>query len=242
MLSTALALAARGLSIFPCRPGLKTPAFKGSFEDATREPEQIKEWWASTPDFNIAVATGDKSGLFVVDVDNEDGFAALTKCGVIPDTIEAVTANGTHFYFRMPAFDLRNSVRKLGPGLDIRANGGYVLAPPSLHPSGKRYAWSVDSANKLANPPQWLLDKLTDRPHAPRADVSQLMDDVAEGQRNDRITRLAGHLLRHRVHIQMTASLLLAWNKQHCNPPLEDEEVLRTIDSISKCETRRRAH
>jgi hypothetical protein len=111
--------------------------------------------------------------------------------------------------------------------------------PPSIHPTGKRYCWSVDSANAFADAPQWLLDKLTDRPQR-HTDPSELVGDVTEGQRNDRIARLAGHLLRHRVHIQMTASLLLAWNAQHCIPPLDSDEVLRTTHSISKCEGRRR--
>ena len=240
MLSSALALARNGMSVFPCRVRDKRPATANGCTDATRDPDQIRAWWQQDANFNIGIATGDRSGIFVVDIDNEDGFAALAKLGVMPDTVAAVTANGEHFYFKMPECDLRNSVRKIADGVDIRANGGYVLAPPSIHPSGKRYAWDVDSASAFADAPDWLLDKLTDRPR--KVDVSGLMADAPEGERNDRIARIAGHLLRHRVHVEMTASLLLAWNCQHCTPPLDDDEVLRTIESICKCEGRRRGH
>ena len=212
-----------------------------AINSATRDPDQIRAWWQQDENFNIGIATGNKSGVFVVDIDNEDGFVALAKLGVMPDTVAAVTANGEHFYFKMPSCDLRNSVRKIAAGVDIRANGGYVLAPPSIHPTGRRYAWNVDSASKFADAPDWLLATLTDHPRT-KVDVSKLVGDAPEGERNDRIARLAGHLLRHRVHVEMTANLLLAWNRQHCNPPLADDEVLRTIESICKCEGRRRGH
>jgi hypothetical protein len=242
MLSSALKLARNGMAVFPCRVRDKRPATANGCTDATRDPDQIRAWWQQDANFNIGIATGDMSGIFVVDVDNEDGFVALAKMGVMPDTVAAVTANGEHFYFKMPDRDLRNSVRKIAAGVDIRANGGYVLAPPSIHPSGKRYAWSVDSARVCAAAPDWLLDKLTDRPRGGKADVSSLMADAPEGERNDRIARIAGHLLRHRVHIEMAVGLLLAWNQQHCTPPLDDDEVLQTIESICKCEGRRRGY
>src|SRR5262249_31237630 len=197
MLSSALALARNGMSVFPCRVRDKRPATANGCIDATRDPDQIRAWWQQDTNFNIGIATGDRSGVFVVDIDNEDGFAALTKLGVMPDTVAAVTANGEHFYFKMPTCDLRNSVRKIAAGVDIRANGGYVLAPPSIHPSGKRYVWDVDSAGTFADAPDWLLDKLTDRPRDKKVDVSGLMADAPEGERNDRIARIAGHLLRH---------------------------------------------
>jgi hypothetical protein len=217
MLSSALRLARNGMAVFPCRVRDKRPATANGCTDATPDQEQIKAWWQQDENFNIGIATGDKSGVFVVDVDNEDGFAALAKMGVMPDTVAAVTANGEHFYFKMPDCDLRNSVRKIAAGVDIRANGGYVLAPPSVHPSGKRYAWSVDSARVCASAPGWLLDKLTGRLRDRQADVSGLMADAPEGERNDRIARIAGHLLRHRVHIEMAVGLLGSpRSKQRC--------------------------
>jgi Bifunctional DNA primase/polymerase, N-terminal/Primase C terminal 1 (PriCT-1) len=241
MLSAALKLAATGMAVFPCRVRDKRPATANGFKDASRDHEQIRAWWQSEPNFNIGIATGTMSSIFVVDVDDDGGEHELCKLGVLPDTVEAITARGRHIYFRMPRIQIGNSAGKVAPHVDVRGDGGYVLAPPSIHPSGRRYCWSVDSSSAFADAPLWLLDKLTDQP-CRRADPSELISDAAEGQRNDRVARLAGHLLRHRVHIQMTANLLLAWNAQHCIPPLGDDEVLRTIDSISKCESRRRGH
>src|SRR4030095_253716 len=72
---------------------------------------------------------------------------------------EVITGAGRHIWFRMPDTELRNSASKIAPGIDIRADGGYVLAPPSVHPSGRRYAWSVDSASTIAEAPAWLVAK-----------------------------------------------------------------------------------
>src|SRR5262249_58094604 len=113
------------------------------------------------PAANIGVATGKPSGIFVVDVDGVDAEAELRKLeaqhGALPPTIEVITARGRHVYFKMPAAPIRNSTGKLGPGLDIRATGGYVFAPPSIHPTGRRYPWSGDFANALAAAPAYLL-------------------------------------------------------------------------------------
>jgi hypothetical protein len=241
MLSSALALAKNGMAVFPCRVRDKRPATANGCTDATSDLDQIRAWWQQDENFNIAIATGAKSGIFVVDIDDDDGAAALARMGVMPDTVVATTAKGEHFYFKMPKCDLRNSASKIADGVDIRGNGGYVLAPPSIHPSGARYAWDRDSARAFAEAPDWLLDKLTDQPRerAP-VDVSGLMADAPEGERNDRLARLAGHLLRHRVHVEMVHALLLAWNEKHCVPPLDDVEVLRVISSICKCEEKRR--
>jgi hypothetical protein len=240
MLTHALKLAERGLCVFPCRAGDKLPATGHGCNDATRDATRIRSWWRQDENFNIGIATGTPSGMFVVDVDDDGGEHALLKLGVLPDTVEVITARGRHIYFKMPrAGDIRNSTGKIAPHVDTRGTGGYVLAPPSLHPSGRRYCWSVDSARTLADAPTWLLERLSDAPQR-RVDRAALMGDVREGQRNDRIARIAGHLLRHRVHPHMTAELLLAWNMRHCLPPLSDNEVLQTIDSIANCEARRR--
>jgi hypothetical protein len=102
------------------------------------------------PDTGIAVRTGAESGLVVLDVDPQHGgddtlAELLAAHGVLPITVECFTGGGgRHIYFRHPGGEVRNSAGKVGPGLDIRGDGGYVVAPPSPHPSGRRYEWSVD--------------------------------------------------------------------------------------------------
>ena len=160
--ASALSLAERGLFIFPLLARDKRPATGHGLKDATRDPALIRGWWAENPEFNIGVATGAASRIFVVDVD--DAEAELRKLetanGTLPATVESITAKGRHLFFRWPKFKIRNSVGKLAPGIDIRGEGGYVVGPPSIHPSGRRYHWSVDSAKRTAEAPDWLLAKL----------------------------------------------------------------------------------
>lgn len=117
--------------------------------------------------YNIGLATGSRSGnVLVLDIDTkgEDGYAtlALLAPGDLPTTLAARTpSGGAHLYFRLPrGVRIKNSVRKLGPGLDIRAEGGFVVIPPSLHRSGGRYEW-VEPLADIAPCPDWLLALLT---------------------------------------------------------------------------------
>jgi Bifunctional DNA primase/polymerase, N-terminal len=159
----ARALAAKGLFVFPCIERGKTPAVAHGLHDATADAAVIDGWWNGNASLNVAVATGRMSGIFVVDVDGDGAEAALRAFevinGALPATVEVITGAGRHIWFRMPDTELRNSASKIAPGIDIRADGGYVLAPPSVHPSGRRYAWSVDSASTIAEAPAWLVAK-----------------------------------------------------------------------------------
>src|SRR5215471_1208019 len=161
MLKTARALAEKGMHVFPCVPRNKRPATAHGLKDATTDPLEIEAWWGRDPNYNLAVATGSVSGVFVVDIDGEDAEAELRRLekehGQLPATVESVTGRGRHIFFRCPDKPVRNTAGKIAAGIDTRGDGGYVLVPPSMHPSGKRYAWSVDSAASFADAPDWLL-------------------------------------------------------------------------------------
>ena len=165
MIRTAMALAQKGMAVFPCRPQDKRPATANGLKDATTDLDIIRQWWRQEPQFNLAIATGAVSGIFVVDVDGLDAEVELRRLeaeyGGLPSTVEAITARGRHVYFRSPEVPVRNSASKIAPGIDVRGDGGYVLAPPSIHPSGRRYEWSVDCATALAEAPVWLIDKIS---------------------------------------------------------------------------------
>lgn len=135
-------------AVFPVQPRGKIPLIKGWQEHATRDLEQLAKWWHQFPDANIGVATGIKSGVFVLDVDvKTGGFESLVRLKDAsqgwPDTLTAKTGSGgLHIYFRYdPAKPVRNSASRIAPGLDIRGEGGFVVAPPSVHDSGNRYEW-----------------------------------------------------------------------------------------------------
>src|SRR3974390_3264813 len=165
MIRPAIALALKGLAVFPCRPQDKRPATANGLKDATTDLDKIRQWWRQEPQFNLAIATGAVSGLFVDDIDGLDAEVELRRLeaehGEIPSKIEAITARGRHVYFRSPEIPVRNSVSKIAPGIDVRGDGGYVLAPPSIHPTGRRYEWSVDCASALAEGTAWLIDKVS---------------------------------------------------------------------------------
>ena len=209
----------------------------------------IGAWWHRQPDNNIAIATGAASGIFVVDLDGLDAEAALRRLeaehGALPPTVEAITARGRHIYFKSPQEPVRNSAGRIGDHIDIRGDGGYVIAPPSIHPSGRRYCWSVDSADRIADAPSWLLAKQKG------ADVSastlspewrRLIEGVSEGARDCSLARLAGHLLRHHVNPFVTLGLLQSWNATHCTPPLPASDIERIVNSIAGKELRRRGN
>ena len=149
LLAAALAYAAHGWPVFPCHRD-KTPATAHGFRDATTDPGRIRRWWAGHPHDSIGVACG-PAGLVVIDIDvAKGGLASWQRLkaahGIDDETLTSLTGGGgRHYFYRAPErFQGRNSAGKLGPGVDVRADGGYVIAPPSGHPSGREYIWDPD--------------------------------------------------------------------------------------------------
>jgi len=218
-------------------------------KDATTDTGVIERWWRHQPNFNVGVATGTISKIMVLDVDNIDAEAELKKLedanGALPATVEVITARGRHLYFKCPARDIRNSAGKIAPGIDVRGAGGYVLVPPSLHPSGKRYAWSVDSASAFAAAPEWLIDTITApimTAPAAAAPAWQVLirDGAPKGCRNDSMTRVVGHLLQRHVDPLIAVEIALAINDARWRPPLPRAEVIAIVDSIAAAELKKR--
>ena len=158
MVEYALQYAGRGWPVF--RLSGKIP-LKGSrgFKDATTDRAIISEWWTRRPNANIGLATGYE--LVVLDVDGPEGLAELKALvaihGTLPRTLAARTGSGLHIYFAYPGDDIKSSARSK---LHVRASGGFVVLPPSLHPNGRRYAW-VDAGATVAELPQWLKEWMT---------------------------------------------------------------------------------
>jgi hypothetical protein len=248
MIHTALRLAARGLAVFPCKPRDKTPATAHGLKDATTDAGVIRQWWQQEPYFNIAVATGAVSRVFAVDIDGLDAEFELRKLeaenGELPATVASITARGRHLFFSWPDRPVRNSAGKVAPGIDIRGEGGYAIVPPSVHPSGRRYCWSVDSGNAFAPAPEWLLTKIAapngNGAATPASEWRDLIEGVAEGARDCSAARLAGYLLRRRVDPFMVLELLQGWNTTRCTPPLPEVDIERIVNSVASRELQRR--
>jgi Bifunctional DNA primase/polymerase, N-terminal len=164
LFKAALSYAKRGIPVFPCEPGGKRPLTYNGFWEATTNLNRVKAWWGRWPDANVGVPTGKGSGLLVLDVDPRDGgpesLATLEReNGPLPETARARTGGGgVHVFFRYPAEkEVRNSAGWLGPGLDVRGEGGYVLVPPSR--TQGPYEW-IDRSRPVEA--AWLIERLSE--------------------------------------------------------------------------------
>jgi hypothetical protein len=191
LLRSALAMAARDWHVFPCAVGGKQPALRGNWQDhATTDPDQICRWWANRP-YNIGLACG-PSDLVVVDLDTPKepgqatGAEALARlCAEArqpypwPTFTVSTPSVGAHLYFQAPADPVSNSASRLGPSIDIRASGGYVVAP------GSRIGGRVYAVRNSACPmplPDWLAVKLRPMPLSPvHRDVPGISSATARG-------------------------------------------------------------
>ena len=152
---SALAYAARGWPVFPLKPAAKTPLTNHGLRDASTLTRQIEVWWAHWPAANIGVDCG-RAGLVVIDVDPDNGgiitWSAL-DAGV-PTLTSRSGGGGCHVIYAQPQAGktVCSSAGRLGPGVDVRGAGGYIVLPPSLHESGRRYKW-LDRGGKRGSPP-----------------------------------------------------------------------------------------
>lgn len=248
------------LSVFPCwgvtpegtcectkgasctSPG-KHPIPSNGLKAATRDVEQIRQWWTANPNANLGIPTGRANGLLVIDVDNgpekhgEDNLLALEgTLGRLPETWESLTGGGgRHLFFQYPeGLDVRNSASKLAPNIDVRGEGGYVIAEPARHASGRIYAWETEHMPDdvpLAQLPMGWLNALTGSHTTPPAQQPipqarfELPDTIPEGQRNDVLFKLAASMRAGGVQEDAALETLRKVNTERCKPPLPADEV-----------------
>ena len=217
-------------------------------ENASDDPAVIDRWWGLWPDANIGLKTGSVSGVWILDLDNKrsielpngvllsEGDHSLRELenehGKVPATLVCETGSGgKHLYFEW-ADDcpIRNRASVL-PSVDVRGEGGYVVAPPSVHLSGSQYRWA-DEGDPIARPPSWLVGIVTKERE--RLDVTD-STVVGEGGRNDFLFRVAARLRGvHRLDLEDLFGALLVRNQRHCSPPLDREEVWLIAQSASQ--------
>ena len=157
------ALQAAGFSCFPLRPRDKRPSGEWKAWQERHPTEEEIARWEKNPSLNAAVVCGAISNIIVLDTDSLEADGEVQRRGV-PATVTARTGKGKHYYFRHPGFEVGNFVRRL-PGCDLRGDGGYVVAPGSVHPSGAEYKWIVSpDEGWILDPPTWLLELLRPGP------------------------------------------------------------------------------
>jgi len=153
MLQWALRYRRLGLSVIPLRVKGKEPLIPWiEFQQRLATEDEIRKWWNAVPNANIGIVTGSITRLCVVDLDGPEGLASASELG-LTSGLRSGTGKGAHLWYKHPGTNVQNAVRQY-PGIDIRGDGGYVLAAPSIHPNSRRYRWlSVLNAQSFSTLP-----------------------------------------------------------------------------------------
>lgn len=251
MLANALRYAEFGYRVFPCAPGQKTPLTPRGCLDATADAAQVEAWWSKWPTANIGIST---DGLLVVDIDGADNPwpGEYRQLDLSLGPVARTPRGGTHHYHKQPAraatqnggLGWRNTASKLAHKVDTRADGGYVLAPPSMTEDGRCYEWietmAIDGPpDSLPEPCGWLQEALgetgsTEVASRQREPLAGQGNAIGEGQRNDALARLAGGMRRMGLTVHEIGAALEQVNAARCNPPLPPDEVQRIAQSIGR--------
>lgn len=261
LVDAALWYAELGYRVFPCVPNEKRPMTPHGCLDATVDTEQVGAWWEEWPEANIGLAT---DGLLVVDIDGADNPWPGTErqLDLARGPVARTPRGGTHHYHRQPGGDVhpsdrtvgavaqgagwRNTTSKLAPLVDTRANGGYVLAPPSVV-GGVAYSWAETleleaGPESLPEPCAWLVEALEGvgasgaLARSVRGAEPGHGNVIFEGGRNDSLARLAGVMRRAGFGVSEIQAALEVTNRERCKPPLPVAEVRSIAAKISRYE------
>lgn len=243
----ALKYARMGWAVFPIKPprmGGKTPgkepATPHGFKDATTDLRQIESWWTTCPDYNIGIATGSASGGLVVidlDIDEEkgkNGYEVLKQWQQehkeLPETCLSITGRGGyHFFYR----DSANWKSRAGlyEGVDIRGEGGYIVAPPSLHKNGRYYEWEQEPGEyAIAQADNTVIEFLAGPPPKDLGRLGfQMPETIPEGERVKALVAMIGSSKAKGLSDAAIRAAVAAENESRCFPPLTDQELEKEV-------------
>ncbi len=242
----ALHYADLGIAVFPLIPRTKKPAVSNGFYKATTEKKQIEKWWTENPKYNIACATGTRSGgLVVLDFDEDEekgkhGYGVLKEWqkihGDLPETCQSITGRGGYHYFYRDQSETHTSRAGLYEGIDIRADGGYIVLPPSVHPNGNSYEWEQEPgefeiAEVNDNVLQFLKgnNKQADGENKPPFKMPEI---VPEGERVSTLVGLIASLCRtnsRNMSVEAIEAAVRIENETRCVPALSEDELRKTV-------------
>jgi Bifunctional DNA primase/polymerase, N-terminal/Protein of unknown function (DUF3987)/Primase C terminal 1 (PriCT-1) len=258
-LRAALRYAARGWAVLPiygfkggkcacgkpdCPSPGKHPRTKRGVKEATTDAQKIREWWTEWPNASIGIATGRISELLVLDVDprngGDDSLERMLGGKGLPKTPTVQTGgSGLHLYFELPEDFEPKSRSGILPGLDVKAEGGFVVAPPSQHQSGNAYLWrygQTPNKVKLGVVPDWLSEPLSKPKNKEISGNGADGEFIPEGRRHDFLVRVAGALRRQGATTTDIEKALLGMNLGRCDPPLSEAEVRDIANSAENWE------
>lgn len=242
----AMAYTKRGWPVLPLTAQTKQPLGKlvpHGLKDATTDQETLARWWQGDPMANIGIRTGVASGLVVLDIDPRNGGSENLReleqqNRELPHTVMSLTGGGgAHIFFKHPAGFIKN--KTLAPGVEVKADGAYVVAPPSIHPSGDVYQWEASSHPDdvvLAPLPEWLLRLISHETIRQNQPGDSSVGTIPEGQRHNMLVALAGTMRWKGMSQKAIAEALLIENRSRCIPPLPNHEVTRIAQSMTQYE------
>jgi len=242
-LKAALEYHRRGFVVIPCIPRQKRPMLAWSKVKQTEE--LIREWWKEEPRANVAIATGRKSGVIVVDIDRRHGG---TLDGLEDTDLIAETKDGWHCYFAVdknhpdliPSTASRDSDENR-VGRDVKADGGIVMVPPSIHPDDHTFRYKWLKSGDPAKAPQWVYSRSANASVGENRDytwIRKVLLNVPKGRRNNAITQVAGYLAGKTVAREVAETVLVLAASRWDDPPDEDE-VAKTVESVYRTEYRK---
>lgn len=229
-----------GWAVFPVRPETKRPYTPHGCLDAKKDVGAIRAWWRKWPEASVGIATGSASNLIVIDedVDDDKGIDGIHSVrmwekshGDLPETVTAITGRGGyHLYYHYTGKDLKNRAGLLD-GVDIRGEGGYVVAPPSTHPNGTEYQWEFDPDDYSPAELNQSVMELLREDEEGQYEAFELPDKIPSGQRNTTLFKLASSLQAQGLPDQAIEEAVKKSNEELCDEPLPDEEITTILQS-----------
>jgi hypothetical protein len=224
--------------------------------------EEVRNWFTLNPHANVGIITGKISNLVVFDLDSPEAQEYADGEGGFPETPKVKTGKGSHVYMRHPGFTVKNNVnQKLT--IDIRGDGGYVVAPPSVHGSGRRYIWEKGYSISEIDPAPcspWMVDYLKDlaapkekpvreaplvndeirreETKAGKSYIEIIQKGCLHGDRDSTATRLIGHWLECGMEEKEIWEMAMVWNETKNKPPLPESELRKIFESVKRMDSR----
>jgi hypothetical protein len=250
----ALSYQRKGVEVIPLRPGRKEPVTKHGLNDSSDNPMQCVIWWGKdrgNPRYNVGMATGQPSGgIIVIDLDVHDdaanGIETLrdweVNHGKLPETWQQETGSGGRQLFYRVSYEIRNSANA-ELGVDVRGDGGYVVMPPSIHPSGEAYEWITspddmdvaEADNRVYEFLDYVRTHHTEEGSSTKANGKfKLPETINQGERDTTLFKYACHLRAiHRTDEEILTTVMGA-NAMRCNPPMGRDEVEHLVESACR--------
>ncbi len=225
----------------PIRHASKLPHIQWKeYQKQAPSEVEVRHWWTKWPDAGIGLITGKESGLLVFDADTPAGETLIESLDLDPCP-QATTGRGRHFYLLYPPDETIPNQSRASEGWDIKGDGGYVVAPPSIHPTGAQYEWFAGteqlprpypnrSALQRLSTPIESIKRTANPPSTSMAANSR----ITEGQRNTTLASIAGALRHRGKSEEEIGTALEVVNRERCHPPLDDKEVAGIAKSYSK--------